>query len=107
MPWLYLLLAGLLEVAWAIGLKHTEGWTRFWPSVLTIALMGISFLFLSLALRSIPIGTTYPIWTGIGAIGTALAGMFFFGEPKSALRLLCVLLIIAGVAGLKATANHS
>jgi quaternary ammonium compound-resistance protein SugE len=105
MPWLHLIIAGLLEVAWAIGLKQTEGWTRLWPSVITALLMIASFFFLSLALRSLPIGTAYAIWTGIGAVGTALIGIFVFGEPRTAARLVCIVLIVAGIVGLKLTSS--
>lgn len=105
MPWIHLIIAGLLEVAWAVGLKHTDGWTRPWPSALTAALMIASFFFLSLALRALPIGTAYAIWTGIGAVGTALVGIFVFGEPRTAARLACIVLIVAGIAGLKLTAG--
>ena len=101
MPWLHLIIAGLLEVAWAIGLKQTDGWTRLWPSVFTALLMIASFFFLSLALRSLPLGTAYAIWTGIGAVGTALIGIFVFGEPRTAARLVCIVLIVAGIVGLK------
>ena len=103
MPWLHLIIAGLLEVAWAIGLKQTEGWTRLWPSVITALLMIASFFFLSLALRMLPLGTAYAIWTGIGAVGTALVGIFVFGEPRTAARLVCIVLIVAGIVGLKLT----
>jgi quaternary ammonium compound-resistance protein SugE len=103
MPWLHLLIAGLLEVAWAIGLKQTDGWTRLWPSVITALLMIASFFFLSLALRSLPLGTAYAIWTGIGAVGTALIGIFIFDEPRTAARLVCIVLIVAGIIGLKLT----
>jgi|UniRef100_UPI003784DF14 quaternary ammonium compound-resistance protein SugE len=105
MPWLHLIIAGLLEVAWAIGLKQTEGWTRLWPSVITALLMIASFFFLSLALRSLPLGTAYAIWTGIGAVGTALIGIFVFGEPRTAARLVCIVLIVAGIVGLKLTSS--
>ena len=101
MSWIYLLIAGLTEIAWAIGLKQSEGWTRFWPSVITGALMIVSFVFLSLALKTLPIGTAYAVWTGIGAAGTAIAGIYFFGESRDLLRVLCIALIIAGVAGLR------
>jgi quaternary ammonium compound-resistance protein SugE len=101
MPWFHLIIAGLLEVAWAIGLKQTAGWTQLWPSVITVALMIASFFFLSLALRTLPIGTAYAIWTGIGAVGTALIGILIFDEPRTAARLVCILLIVAGVVGLK------
>ncbi|HBJ86697.1 MAG TPA: quaternary ammonium compound-resistance protein SugE [Verrucomicrobiales bacterium] len=105
MPWLHLIIAGLLEVAWAIGLKQTEGWTRLWPSVITALLMIASFFFLSLALRSLPLGTAYALWTGIGAVGTALVGIFVFGEPRTAARLVCIVLIVAGIVGLKLTSS--
>ncbi|MFZ2278249.1 MAG: quaternary ammonium compound efflux SMR transporter SugE [Prosthecobacter sp.] len=101
MPWFHLIIAGLLEVAWAVGLKQTAGWTRLWPSLITVALMIASFFFLSLALRTLPLGTAYAIWTGIGAIGTALIGIFIFDEPRTAARLVCILLIVSGVVGLK------
>ena len=101
MPWLHLIIAGLLEVAWAIGLKQTEGWTRLWPSVITALLMIASFFFLSLALRSLPLGTAYAIWTGIGTVGTAILGIYLLGEPSTVLRLGCILLIVAGIIGLK------
>lgn len=103
MPWLHLFIAGLLEVAWAIGLKQSAGWTRLWPSMLTAALMIASFFFLSLALRSLPLGTAYAIWTGIGAVGTALIGIFVFDEPRTAARLVCIVLIVVGILGLKLT----
>jgi quaternary ammonium compound-resistance protein SugE len=105
MPWLHLIIAGLLEVAWAIGLKQTDGWTRLWPSVITALLMIASFFFLSLALRSLPLGTAYAIWTGIGAVGTALIGIFVFDEPRTAARLVCIVLIVAGIVGLKLTSS--
>ena len=101
MSWVYLLIAGLTEVAWAIGLKQSQGWTRLWPSLITGALMIVSFAFLSLALKTLPLGTAYAVWTGIGAAGTAIVGIYFFGEPRDAVRILCIGLIIAGVAGLK------
>lgn len=101
MPWFHLFIAGLLEVAWAVGLKQTAGWTRLWPSVITVALMIASFYFLSLALRTLPMGTAYAIWTGIGAVGTAFIGLLIFDEPRTAARLVCILLIVAGVVGLK------
>lgn len=105
MPWLHLIIAGLLEVAWAIGLKQTEGWTRLLPSVTTALLMMASFFFLSLALRSLPLGTAYAIWTGIGAVGTALIGIIVFDEPRTAARLVCIVLIVAGIVGLKLTSG--
>jgi quaternary ammonium compound-resistance protein SugE len=101
MSWVYLFIAGLTEVAWAIGLKQSQGWTRFWPSVITGVLMIVSFAFLSLALKTLPLGTAYAVWTGIGAVGTAIVGIYFFGESRDAVRILCIALIIAGVAGLR------
>lgn len=101
MAWFFLVLAGLMEVGWAIGLKYTEGFTRPGPSLATLALMGASFYLLSLALRTIPVGTGYAVWTGIGAVGTALLGMVLFDEPRTAGRLVCIGLIVAGIAGLK------
>jgi len=103
MNWIYLFIAGLLEIAWAIGLKYTEGWSRLWPSVITAALMIASFYFLSLAVKSLPIGTAYAVWTGIGTVGAAVLGMLIFKEPMDILRILCILLIIGGIAGLKIT----
>lgn len=105
MAWIYLILAGLFEVAWAIGLKHTEGFSRLYPSLLTIFAMLISFVLLSQSLKTLPIGTAYAIWTGIGAVGTVIYGIFFLGEPATALRLSCILLIIAAIAGLKLTSH--
>jgi quaternary ammonium compound-resistance protein SugE len=99
--WTYLLAAALLEIGWAIGLKSSQGFTRLWPSVLTLAAMAASLGLLSLAVRTIPIGTAYAIWTGIGALGTAILGMVLFSEPVTAARLACLVLIVAGVAGLK------
>lgn len=103
MNWVFLGIAGVLEIAWAIGLKHTEGWTKLVPSLITGALMIASFYFLSLALRTLPIGTAYAVWTGIGTVGAALLGMFLFGEPRDAVRIACIALIVAGIAGLKLT----
>lgn len=105
MAWFYLLLAGLTEIAWAVGLKHTQGWTRPGPSLVTILLMIASFGFLSQALKSLPIGTAYAIWTGIGAVGTVVVGIVWFGEPRTALRLACIGLILVGIAGLKLTSG--
>lgn len=101
MEWVYLLIAGLFEVVWAVGLKYTEGWTQPWPSAGTVGAMIVSFWFLSLALKGLPIGTAYAVWTGIGAVGTALVGMAMFGEPRDLARLACIGLIVAGIAGLK------
>ncbi|HWV52852.1 quaternary ammonium compound efflux SMR transporter SugE [Pseudorhodoplanes sp.] len=104
LPWLYLLIAGLFEVCWAIGLKYTDGFSRLWPSVGTAAAMVVSLAFLGLALKSLPVGTAYAVWTGIGAIGTVILGIVLFGEPATAARLGCVALIVAGIIGLKLVA---
>jgi quaternary ammonium compound-resistance protein SugE len=101
MAWLYLFVAGLFECAWAIGLKYTEGFTRLIPSVLTVTAMALSLGLLALALKTLPVGTAYAVWTGIGAAGTALLGIYLFAEPATAVRLGCIGLIVAGVAGLK------
>jgi quaternary ammonium compound-resistance protein SugE len=101
MAWLYLVVAGLMEVGWAVGLKYTEGFTRPWPTIGTIAAMVISIVLLGLALRSLPVGTAYAIWTGIGAVGVALLGIMLFGESASAARLASIGLIVAGIVGLK------
>ncbi len=101
MSWLYLVIAGLLEVAWAVGLKYTAGFTRLWPSVFTLATMAGSVGMLGVALRALPLGTAYAVWTGIGTVGTAVFGMLMLGEPAGALRLLSIGLIVAGIIGLK------
>ena len=101
MNWIVLIVAGLLEVAWAVGLKHTAGFTRLWPSVFTLATMAGSVGMLGLALRTLPLGTAYAVWTGIGTVGTAVFGMLVMGEPAGALRLLSIGLIVAGIVGLK------
>jgi quaternary ammonium compound-resistance protein SugE len=103
MPWVWLIIAGILEVAWAIGLKYTDGFSRLWPTVWTVLLMLGSFWCLAQAVKSLPLGTSYAIWTGIGAVGTAIAGMVLFKEPATVARLVCIVLIIAGIAGLKLT----
>jgi quaternary ammonium compound-resistance protein SugE len=101
MTWLYLLFAGLFEVAWAIGLKYTEGFSRLVPSLLTVGAMILSLALLGLALKSLPVGTAYAVWTGIGAVGTAALGIYLFGEPATVARLACIGLIVAGIVGLK------
>ncbi len=101
MAWLTLVVAGLLEIGWAIGLKATDGFTRLWPTVGTVAAMVASMGLLGLAVQSLPIGTAYAVWTGIGTVGTALIGILWLGEPATALRLLCIGLIVAGILGLK------
>lgn len=103
MAWVILLLAGLFEVGWAIALKYTEGFTRLWPSLLFGVSMTLSVSLLGYSLKFLPLGTAYAIWTGIGALGTFAAGIAFFGEAASPARIGCVLLIVAGMAGLKMT----
>lgn len=104
MAWLYLAAAGLMEVGWAIGLKYTQGFSRLWPSVMTVGAMAVSFWLLALALKTLPIGTAYAVWTGIGAVGTAIIGMWWLGEPVSALRIMGIGLIVGGIVVLKVTA---
>lgn len=99
--WLALLLAGLLEIGWAVGLKYSDGLTRFWPTVATLAAIAFSFVLLGLSLKSVPFGTAYAVWTGIGAAGTMIIGMVAFGEPADVARVACLTLIIAGMVGLK------
>ena len=101
MPWLILVLAGLFEVAWAIGLKYTDGFTRLWPSIGTGAAMVVSLGLLGLAMKSLPVGTSYAIWVGVGAVGTAILGIVLLGEPATAGRVICIALILVGVVGLK------
>lgn len=103
MSWTILLIAGLFECAWAIGLKYTEGFTRFWPSAFTVTAMVISVVLLGIAMRNLPVGTAYAVWTGIGAVGTVILGIVLFSEPANAARLACVGLIVAGILGLKLT----
>lgn len=101
MSWWILFVAGLLEIGWAIGLKYTEGFTRLWPSVATVAAMVGSVVLLGVAMKSLPVGTSYAVWVGVGAVGTALLGIVLFGEPASAGRLASLGLIVAGIVGLK------
>jgi quaternary ammonium compound-resistance protein SugE len=101
MAWGLLLLAGLLEVGWAVGLKYTDGFTRPWPSVATAAALVASVVLLGVSLRTLPLGTAYAVWTGIGTVGTAILGMVLLGEPAGAMRLVCIALIVAGIVGLK------
>jgi quaternary ammonium compound-resistance protein SugE len=101
MAWTLLVVAGLFEVGWAIGLKYTDGFTRLWPSIATAAAMTLSVVLLALAMRTLPVGTAYAVWTGIGAIGTVLLGIALFGEPATLARLACIGLILAGIVGLK------
>jgi len=104
MAWVCLVIAGVLEVVWAIGLKYTDGFTRLWPSVVTVLAMIASFYFLSQALKTLPVGTGYAVWTGIGAVGTAVLGILLFSESAAFGRLLSIALIIIGIVGLKLTA---
>ncbi|RCJ28664.1 molecular chaperone [Nostoc punctiforme NIES-2108] len=106
MAWVYLLVAGLLEIAWAIGLKYSQGFTKLVFSIPTVVCMILSFFFLSIALRTLPVGTAYAVWTGIGAMGTALLGIFLFGEPASVKRFICIGLILAGVLGLRLVSSR-
>ncbi|MFZ6843839.1 quaternary ammonium compound efflux SMR transporter SugE [Undibacterium sp. RuTC16W] len=101
MAWLILFIAGLLEVVWAIGLKYTDNFSRLWPSIGTVAAMAASVWLLSIAMKTLPVGTAYAVWTGIGAVGTVILGIILFGDPATATRLICMGLIIAGIAGLK------
>ena len=103
-PWLSLGIAGAFEVVWAVGLKYTDGFSRLWPSLLTLWAMAISLYFLSQALKTIPLGTGYAVWTGIGAAGTAILGIVLFSASAALLRLFCIALIVAGIVGLKLTA---
>lgn len=106
MDWIILIVAGLFEIVWAIGLKYSESFSRPLPSIITVIAMVISVVLLSIALRTLPVGTAYAIWTGIGAAGTAIVGMIVLGEPVEVLRLLCIGLIVAGVIGLRLVSGH-
>lgn len=101
MEWIYLVVAGIFEVGWAIGLKYSYGFTRIMPSALTIVGMLASFYFLSLSLKSLPLGNAYAIWTGIGTLGTVILGIVLFGEPFNIMRIICIIFIVAGIIGLK------
>ena len=101
MAWNYLVVAGLFECGWAIGIKYTDGFTKLVPSLLTVSAMAISFWLLSVAMKTIPVGTAYAIWTGIGAVGVAVMGMVLFGESRDIMRVICLLLIVSGIVGLK------
>jgi quaternary ammonium compound-resistance protein SugE len=106
MAWIILVFAGLFEIGWAVGLKYADGFTRPLPSVLTAASMVISLGLLGVALKSLPLGTAYAVWTGIGTVGTVVLGMLFYGEPADAARLGCIALIVIGIAGLKLVTPH-
>ena len=101
MAWIWLLLAAVFEVGWAIGLKYTEGFTRPWPTALTLAAMVVSVVLLGVAMKSLPVGTAYAVWVGVGAVGTAILGIVLFAEPATAGRLISLALIVAGIVGLK------
>ena len=101
MSWLLLIVAGLLEVGWAIGLKYTEGFTRVWPSIGTALAMVVSIVLLGIAMKSLPVGTAYAVWVGVGAVGTVILGIVLFGEPAGAVRIASVVLIVAGIVGIK------
>jgi quaternary ammonium compound-resistance protein SugE len=104
MSWLFLFLAGLFEIGWAIGLKYTDGFSRPLPTILTVLSMVVSLALLGLALKTLPVGTAYAVWTGIGTVGTALLGIYMLGEPATAVRLACIALIVSGIVGLKLAA---
>lgn len=104
MAWIILFIAGLFEIGWAIGLKYTEGFTRLWPSVGTLLAMAISFWLLGIAMKTLPVGTAYSVWVGVGAVGTVVLGIVLFGEPVNLGRVLSVALIVAGIIGLKLAA---
>lgn len=101
MAWLYVFIAGLLEICWAIGLKYSDGFTKPLPSVVTVVLMILSFVVLAQGVRTLPVGTAYAVWTGIGAAGTAILGVYLFKEPVNATRIACLLLVVLGIVGLK------
>ncbi len=104
MAWGILLIAGLFEIVWAVGLKYTDGFSRLWPTVGTLAAMGVSVYLLSVSMRSLPVGTAYAVWTGIGSVGTVMLGILLFGEGMSLVRLGCIAMIVGGILGLKFTA---
>lgn len=106
MAWIYLLTASIFEITWAVSLKYTNGFTRLWPTVINLIAMVGGIYLLSQAEKTIPVGTAYAVWTGIGAVGTAVLGIIFFGESRDLLRIICLTLIIAGIAGLKLTSAH-
>ena len=101
MAWFYLVIAGILEVVWAVGMKYSEGWTKLYPSIFTIISMVIGFYFLSLAVKTLPLGTSYAVWTGIGTIGTVIYSVLYFKEPVDGIKIICILLIVMGIVGLK------
>jgi quaternary ammonium compound-resistance protein SugE len=106
LAWLALLLAGVLEIGWPLGVKYSEGFTRLWPSIATVLAVGASFALLAISLESVPFGIAYAIWTGLGVAGSAVLGIALFGEPADALRIACLALILIGIIGLKSAAPH-
>ena len=105
MAWFSLIVAGFLEVAWLVAMKYSQGFTKLWPTLIVFAVSAVSFYFVSLSLKTIPVGTAYVVWTGIGAVGGALVGMFWFHEPRDAFRLVSMAFVVAGILGLKFTAK--
>ena len=105
MAWIIVVIAGVLETVWALGLKYSDGFSRLWPSVFTLACMGLSFYLLSLAMKTLEVGSAYAVWTGIGAVGAAIGGMILFHEPRDLPRILCIMLIVAGIVGLRVFAK--
>lgn len=101
MAWFYLLIAGIAEIGWALGMKYTDGFTKPVPTLLTLAVMAVSVFFLGLAVKNLPLGTAYAVWTGIGTVGTVILGIFIFNEPSDLIRLTCIALIVSGIIGLK------
>ena len=107
MAWIYLLLAGITEVVWAVSLKYNKGFTQLWPTVITLGVSLLSLWLLSLAARTLPISTAYAVWTGIGAVGTAIFGVILFNEPRDAPRIICIALIVIGIVGLKVASRNA
>jgi quaternary ammonium compound-resistance protein SugE len=105
MAWIYLIIAGLFETVWAVALKYSESFTKFWPSVITVIAMALSIYLLAIALKSLPLGTAYAIWTGIGALGAVLYGILIFGESRSMIRIIFLIMILGGIVGLKVTST--
>ena len=105
MSWFILIIAGLFEIGWAIGLKYSEGFTRLWPSIGTLGAMLVSIILLGIALKELPVGTAYAVWTGVGAVGTAILGIYLFGDSASVARLACLAMITGGIIGLKVVSN--
>lgn len=105
MPWLYIFIASIFEVSWAVGLKYSNGFSNLKASIFTVITMILSYIFLALGAKNLPIGTAYAVWTGIGAVGTAVYGIFFFNEPKEFMRIFCLFIIVAGIVGLKLTSK--